>query len=151
MASGVAVDDECKTIFEDIRIAKKHRYAIFHIKDEKKIVVECIGDRDATYDDFLDKIRNAEDNNKVDCRYGLFDFEYTHQHQGTTDVSKKAKLLLMLWCPDNAVVKKKMLYSSSFDAIKKTFHGVHKCIQATDDSEACYNVVEEKLRSGDRT
>ena len=33
-------------------------------------------------------------------RYGLYDFEYEHQCQGTTDSSKKQKLFLMSWCPD---------------------------------------------------
>lgn len=35
----------------------------------------------------------------------------------------------MLWCPDTAKVKKKMLYSSSFDALKKSLVGVQKYIQ----------------------
>lgn len=43
--------------------------------------------------------------------------------------SKKQKLFLMLWCPDTAKVKKKMLYSSSFDALKKSLVGVQKYIQ----------------------
>ena len=33
-------------------------------------------------------------------RYGLYDFEYEHQCQGTTESSKKQKLFLMSWCPD---------------------------------------------------
>lgn len=37
-------------------------------------------------------------------RYGLFDFEYMHQCQGTTESSKKQKLFLMSWCPDTAKV-----------------------------------------------
>ena len=37
---------------------------------------------------------------KLFFRYGLFDFEYTHQCQGTTEASKKEKLFLMSWCPD---------------------------------------------------
>ena len=36
-------------------------------------------------------------------RYGLYDFEYEHQCQGTTDSSKKQKLFLMSWCPDRWV------------------------------------------------
>ena len=64
-----------------------------------------------------------------ECRYGLFDFEYDHQCQGTTETSKKQKLFLMSWCPDTARIKKKMLYSSSFDALKKALVGVHKYIQ----------------------
>jgi cofilin len=43
--------------------------------------------------------------------------------------SKKQKLFLMSWCPDTAKVKKKMLYSSSFDALKKSLVGVQKYIQ----------------------
>lgn len=38
------------------------------------------------------------------CRYGLFDFEYMHQCQGTSESSKKQKLFLMSWCPDTAKV-----------------------------------------------
>ena len=62
-------------------------------------------------------------------RYGLYDYEYEHQCQGTTESSKKQKLFLMAWCPDSAKIKKKMLYSSSFDALKKSLVGVHKFIQ----------------------
>jgi cofilin len=43
--------------------------------------------------------------------------------------SKRQKLFLMSWCPDTAKVKKKMLYSSSFDALKKSLLGVQKYIQ----------------------
>lgn len=49
-----------------------------------------------------------------------------------------------------AQVKKKMLYSSSFDALKKSLVGVQKYIQATDLSEASQEAVEEKLRATDR-
>jgi len=37
----------------------------------------------------------------------------------------------MLWCPDDSKVKLKMMYSSSFDALKKALVGVRKYIQAT--------------------
>lgn len=43
-----------------------------------------------------------------------------------------------------------MLYSSSFDALKKSLVGVQKYIQATDLSEASQDAVEEKLRATDR-
>ena len=66
-----------------------------------------------------------------DCRYGLFDFEYQHQCQGTSEKTMKEKLLLMSWCPDTARIKKKMLYSSSFDALKKCLVGVQKYIQVS--------------------
>ena len=56
----------------------------------------------------------------------------------------------MNWCPDTARIKKKMMYSSSFDALKKELVGVHKYIQANDHSEASKETVEEILRATDR-
>merc|ERR1712158_242790 len=113
----------------------------------KTIAVEKIGKREDTYEDFLQDIFSA---GPEDCRYGLYDFEYQHQCEGTNEKSKKEKLLLMSWCPDTAKIKKKMLYSSSFDALKKCLVGVQKYIQATDESEASAEQVEEKLRATDR-
>ena len=74
----------------------------------------------------------------------------------------------MSWCPDSSKIKKKMLYSSSFDTLKRgnlsrfptertlnfsslsAFVGVHKVIQANDKSECEQAAVEEILRSTDR-
>merc|ERR1712000_205785 len=147
MSSGVAVSDECKTYFEDVKKSKKYRYVVFYIKEEKSIVVESVGDRDSSYDDYLNDLQKGGDG---ECRYGLYDYEYEHQCQGTTESSKKQKLFLMAWCPDSAKIKKKMLYSSSFETLKKSLVGVHKYIQATDASEASASEVEKQLRSTDR-
>jgi hypothetical protein len=38
----------------------------------------------------------------------------------------RSKIFLICWCPDSAKVKKKMLYSSTFDTLKRAFLGVHK-------------------------
>ncbi|GAU88327.1 hypothetical protein RvY_01044-2 [Ramazzottius varieornatus] len=148
MASGVSVADDVKQQFEAIKRDKKHRYLIFYIKDEKQIVVEKSGDRNAKYDSFLQDLMSAGPD---DCRYGVYDYEYDHQTQGTAATSLKQKLILMSWCPDTAKIKKKMLYSSSFDALKKALVGIAKYVQATDESEASKEAVEEKLRSTDRS
>jgi cofilin len=147
MASGVTVADACKTTFEEIKKDKKYRYVIYYIKDDKQIDVETLGERNATYQNFLVDIQQA---GIEECRYGVFDFEYTHQCQGTSEGSKKQKLFLMAWCPDTARVKRKMLYSSSFDALKKSLVGVAKYVQATDLSEASEEQVEITLRAMDR-
>jgi cofilin len=148
MASGVTIADDCKQQFEAIKRDKKHRYLVFVIKDEKQVVVEKAGDRNGKYQDFVQDLLAAGPD---DCRYGVFDYEYDHQCQGTATESRKQKLILLSWCPDTAKIKKKMLYSSSFDALKKALVGVAKYIQATDESEASKEAVEEKLRSTDRT
>ena len=51
---------------------------MFFIKDEKFITVEKMGDRDASYDDFLTDLQSGGEG---ECRYGLYDFEYEHQCQ----------------------------------------------------------------------
>ena len=79
-----------------------------------------------------------------------------------------AQLLNMTTFLCSAKIKKKMLYSSSFDALKKALVGVQKFIQvtasckslkqyhffsmlkATDASEASEENVEKQLRSTDR-
>merc|ERR1712018_951975 len=67
---------------------------------------------------------------------------------------KRQKWPPELLCPKNAktnLTKSKkaknidLLFSSSFDALKKALVGVHKYIQATDASEASKESVEEKL------
>merc|ERR1711963_114438 len=147
MAYGVAVSEDVKIKYDEIKKKKTHRYCVFFIKDEKLIAVEKIGGRDSSYEEFLSDIMAC---GPEDCRYGLYDFEYEHQCQGTSEKTKKEKLLLMSWCPDTARIKKKMLYSSSFDALKKCLVGVQKYARATDESEASAEQVEEKLRSTDR-
>lgn len=141
MASGITVSDECKKLFEIIKNEKTYRYAVLRIKDEKEIVREYFAGRNIKYDQFLTDLQKG---GADECRYGLFDFEY-----GTPEGCKKQKLVLICWCPETATIKNKTLYSSSFDALKNSFDGVKKCIQATELSEASEEVVEEQLRTMD--
>ena len=97
-----------------------------HVKIQSVPVCIIAGTRDESYQTFLGDIMAC---GPEDCRYGLFDFEYRHQCEGTNEKSKKEKLLLMTWCPDTAKIKKKMLYSSSFDALKKCLVGSITYIQ----------------------
>ena len=147
MSSGLAVDDQCRTIFEAIKTKKIFRYCVFYIKDERFITVEMTGDPQASYQDFLQDLQREGDRS---CRYGLYDFEYQHQCQGTLETSTKQKLFLMLMCPDSAKIKDKMLYASSFQALKKSLVGVHKCVQVSDLAEAASDQVEKQLRITDR-
>merc|ERR1712110_614190 len=86
MASGVSVSEEVKHRYDEIKKKKNARYLIFFIKDEKTIAVEKVGARDANYEQFLTEIMAC---GPEDCRYGVFDFEYEHQCQGTSEKSRK--------------------------------------------------------------
>merc|ERR1712080_543312 len=119
--SGAKLTSQGMETYNEIQKAKKHRYAIFLIKD---------GDGE-------------------DCRYGLYDYEYQFNPDGA-ESTFKSKIFLMCWCPDNARIKKKMVYSSSFDTLKRAFVGVHKVIQANGQDECTKEYVEEVLRATDR-
>merc|ERR1711872_516631 len=102
------------------------------------------GGRESTYDEYLEKLPDDA------CKYGLYDFEFEHACEGAED-TMRSKLILMIWCPDTCKIKEKMLYSSSFDALKHALEGIGKYIQATDKSEATSEVVTEKIKSTARS
>ena len=78
-----------------------------------------------------------------DCRYAVYDFEYERgQGEGVRN-----KICFIVWSPDTAKVKSKMLYASSKDAIRKKLVGVANEIQATDSAEVSYDTVLDRVRA----
>jgi cofilin len=83
----MAVSDECKLKFMELKRKKAFRFIVFKI-DEKaqQITVEKFGGPDATYDEFASVL--PED----DCRYGVYDFDFT-----TEDNCQKSKIFFIAW------------------------------------------------------
>ena len=102
----------------------KLRYFIYKIEDKKRVVIEKQGERDKTYDDFV------EDLPENDCRYGVIYIEFE-----TTDGRPTSKIVFITWNPDTAPVRPKMLYSGSKEALKSALNGVGIHINATDHAE----------------
>lgn len=146
MSSGVAVSAEAKTVYEEVKKDKKFRYIIYCIKDERVIEVESTGPRDATYSDFLVQLRKFDH----ECRYCVFDFPANVSVEGSGDKTSMSvdRLVLMTWCPESSKVKQKMLYTSSYDALKKALVGVYKYVQACDFEEASQEAIEDAFKKG---
>jgi cofilin len=145
MNVGLTIVDNCKIIFDQIKTGKKFRYVIYYIKNETTIEVEKTGERNASYDDFLKDLM-VENGAEKECRYGVFDFQHTHHWQGTSETVLE-KLIIVGWCPNDARAKKKMLYASTVDALKRSLDNHLQYIQATDYIEASYETVAAKLNS----
>lgn len=145
--SGVELDQECKKIYDEVQSKKKHRYVTFKI-DDGKIRVDKVGPREADYDAFLGDLV-TKDGEADDCRYAIYDFEFTVQTQGT-EALNRSKLILISWCPDTAKIKKKMVYSASFDSLKKAFTGVQKIVQANGMDEVEQSCIEDLLQQAAR-
>ncbi|XP_015793311.1 cofilin/actin-depolymerizing factor homolog [Tetranychus urticae] len=144
MSSGVTVSTEAKTVYEEVKKDRKYRYIIYHIKDERVIDVESTGPRDATYADFLEELNKF----KTECRYCVFDFPANIPVEGSQDTQSMSvnRLILMRWCPEGARVKQKMLYSSSYEALKRALVGIYKYIQACEFEEASQAAIDDAFR-----
>jgi len=144
--SGVKLDDACKTKYEEVQKKHLHRYVTFHIKDDKEIVVDKVGARDATFNEFIDAVKQ-KDGSSEDCRYAILDYEFTLEAQGT-EASQRDAIILVMFCPDTAKIKKKMLYSSSFDYLKKELEGVKKSFNINDVLDLNEEFIREKAMEG---
>jgi len=138
MASGIQVSQECIDTFNDIKLSHKFRYVIYKRNaDNTEVVIEKTAPPSSTYSDFCNDLPSNE------CRYGIFDLEYSKSEADGV----RQKILFVVWAPDTAKIKDKMLTASSKDAVKKPLVGISTEIQATDASEIDYDLVVEKVQS----
>jgi len=132
--SAVPVEDRCIEVYNEMKLKKTKRYVIYKI-DNEKIVIEAEGEPTETYADFVAKLPSDEP------RYAVVDFTFQ-----TDDGRPQNKLLFVLWCPDDSNVKKKMVYASSKDNIKRKLVGVAKELQANDPSEVDEEEVKKLMK-----
>ncbi|KAI8142034.1 hypothetical protein BJV82DRAFT_157830 [Fennellomyces sp. T-0311] len=133
MSSGVTVNDECLTLYEEFKIRKKYKYIVFKLSDDLKEVVVEKSAENGTYEEFLSNLPENEP------RYAVYDFDYEKPGEG-----QRSKITFYAWIPDTSKVRQKMLYASSKDAIRKKLVGLAIEIQGTDYSEVDYDTVLEK-------
>jgi cofilin len=144
--SGVKLDDACKIKYDEVQKKHMHRFVTFHIKDDKEICVDKVGARDSTFDDFIDAVKQ-KDGGSEDCRYAILDYEFKLEAQGT-EAAQRDAILLVMYVPENSRVKKKMLYSSSFDYLKKELSGVKKSFNINDEADLNEQFIKEKAMDG---
>ena len=70
----------------------------------------------------------------------MFSFSIQNEEGGDRN-----KILFIVWAPDSAKIKEKMLITSSKDAVKKKLVGISKEIQATDLSEVSLQVIIDQV------
>eukprot|EP00743_Colponemidia_sp_Colp-15_P000620 GILK01000693.1.p1 GENE.GILK01000693.1~~GILK01000693.1.p1 ORF type:complete len:150 (+),score=24.93 GILK01000693.1:40-450(+) len=135
MASGIGAADSCVEKYNELKLRHNARYIIYKIEEGREIQIEHIGERAATYDQFLSLLPEN------DCRYAVFDYEFN-----TTDGRPQSKLVFFAWSPDTSSVKTKMTYSASKQKFKAMLVGLAKEVQATDPSDVDAQTVESALK-----
>ena len=151
MASGVKVDAACKQAYDDLHNKHLHGYIIFRISDDDTtIIVEKKGEKNSPYSEFVEEIGKIVGNGK-ECRYAAVDVEVQVQRQGTDASSKLSKIIFVQFCPDEAPVRRRMLYASSVRALKATL-GLESLmqVQASDLSDIDEKAIKHELMSHQR-
>ncbi|KAJ0962340.1 hypothetical protein J5N97_030168 [Dioscorea zingiberensis] len=130
-ASGMAVNDDCKLKFLELKAKRTYRFIIYKIEDKlKQVVVEKVGEPTMTYEDFTASLPANE------CRYAIYDFDFV-----TEENCQKSKIFFIAWSPDTSRVRSKMLYASSKERFKRELDGIQVELQATDPTEMGLDVI----------
>ncbi|KAI0693208.1 hypothetical protein BC835DRAFT_1354443 [Cytidiella melzeri] len=136
MASGVGVNSDCLSAFQELKLGKKHKYIIYSLSPRlDEIVVEKTS-TDSNYETFVGDLPETE------CRWAVYDFEY----EAEAGAGKRNKLIFISWSPDDAKIKSKMLYASSRDALRRALVGIASEIQGTAFDEISQEAVLEKVK-----
>ncbi|XP_037436857.1 actin-depolymerizing factor 3-like [Triticum urartu] len=134
--SGVAVNEECVKVFQELRAERKHRFVVYKMDDDaQQVVVDKVGALDATFDD-LAAAMPADD-----CRYAVYDLDFVSEDSAGD--TPRSKIFFIHWSPESADARNKMLYASSTEGLKKELDGVQIDVQATDASELTLNILKD--------
>ena len=133
--SGVAVAEDCISVFNKVKLRSSGlQWAVFRVEEtEGSVLTDATGAAgDGDYSAFIAALPDNE------CRYAIYDYEYVNSEDCVF-----SKLVFIIWNPDGARLKNKMLYASTKDFFKSRLSGIAVEIQATDLDE----VSEEELRA----
>mmetsp|Transcript_21595 Transcript_21595/g.24102 ORF Transcript_21595/g.24102 Transcript_21595/m.24102 type:complete len:146 (+) Transcript_21595:94-531(+) len=122
------------------RNTNQNRYIMYKLSDDfTEVVVAEKGPTSHNWSDFVSALP------KDHCRYATVLYEYQKGNDG-----ERAKIVFVLWTPDNAPSKEKMLFASTKNTVKQNLQGINIAIQATDIDEAEEDIVKEKCNKFSR-
>ncbi|XP_036430955.1 non-muscle cofilin 1-like [Colossoma macropomum] len=149
MASGIAISDEVIKHFEGIRVRlqgseEKERFKLVVMQlseDQKSIVVDhqsSLKNKDVEKEENIFK-KVVSMLPEKECRYALYDCTYE------TKETLKEDLVFIMWAPDDASLKSKMVYASSKGALRAKFPGLKLEWQVNDPADKEISALMEKL------
>jgi cofilin len=118
------------------------RWATFSVNQGPfQVEVDQTADRDASFESLFEALTSATgtlssvtDNVPVGARYAVAAAEY--DAEGGSE--RRCALVLIVWVPDTAKIKEKMIYASCKDSLKRALQGIDGEFSATDESELAY-------------
>jgi len=132
--SGVKVNDACIKKWEELKSQKIKACNFKLSKDLKEIVVDEGSEIAPNSEGSAWKEWGASlpDN---ECRYAIYDVEMKIDMGSGTPPGTRTKLVFVVWAPQTASIRQKMVSASSKDALKKKLDGVQVEWQLTGRDE----------------
>ncbi|KAF2296001.1 hypothetical protein GH714_035623 [Hevea brasiliensis] len=117
-ASGIAVHDDCKLKFLELKAKRTHRFIVFKIEEkQKQVIVEKLGEPLIVTRTLL---------------------------QAFLLMSADMLSMILIMSPDTSKVRSKMIYASSKDRFKRELDGIQVELQATDPTEMGLDVIRSR-------
>lgn len=83
----MAVNDDCKLKFLELKAKRTYRFIIFKIDEKlKQVIVDKLGEPTLGYEDFAASLPTDE------CRYAIYDFDFV-----TEENCQKSKIFFIAW------------------------------------------------------
>ncbi|OMJ87030.1 hypothetical protein SteCoe_11359 [Stentor coeruleus] len=118
-----------------MKMDKDIKYIVFKIENQSTVVVDKVGEPNASERQFHHDVAQNEP------RFIVFDFPAQ-----TSDGLILNKLIFIHYCPDNSKVKDKMVYASTKENLKRRFVGLYKEIQASAHDELTFQSIASSIR-----
>jgi cofilin len=122
--TGVRVNRDALNQYEEFKHLIKHRYLLFSFNETfSEIIITRAGDRSESYESLVESLPLNS------CGYIVYDLEY--EENGI----RKSKFILLLWAPDAATLKSKMLYAGSCATLQKSLGNIDMRVQGCERKE----------------
>lgn len=83
----MAVHDDCKLKFLELKAKRTYRFIVFKIEEkQKQVIVEKVGEPAQSYEDFAAALPADE------CRYAVYDFDFV-----TEENCQKSRIFFIAW------------------------------------------------------
>jgi cofilin len=131
--SGVSVADACVKQWEALK-GKKIKACCFKLSPK---ATEIVPDEDSVISVGTADAWKAFTNGLPDkeCRYAIYDIELSLDLGPGVPPGTRTKLAFIVWSPQGAPIRQKMISASSKEALKKKLDGIQVTWQLTDRDE----------------
>ncbi|CBY31765.1 unnamed protein product [Oikopleura dioica] len=143
--SGVGASDKCVEMWEQLK-AGKIKACQFKVENNEVVPIENTVIPKGTENAWKTFTNSLPEN---ECVYAIYDIEITLDLGSGVSAGTRTKLTFIIWSPECAPIRQKMVSAASKDAIKKKLKGIQVEWQLTapEDLEASDRIADLSTRT----